>query len=133
MLKTIEQSVYFPASAKELFQIFIDAKKHAAMTGAAVTLQARPGGKFKAFGGALSGTLLKIIPNQLIVQQWRSTKFYKNDLDSTLILRFVPQGKGCRIDLVHVNVPKQDFVGVSRGWPKYYWKPLRAYLKRRAG
>jgi activator of HSP90 ATPase len=130
MLKTIEQSVYFPASPKELFQIYIDPKKHAAMTGAPVTLQARTGGKFAAFGGMLSGTMVAIVPNRLIVQQWRSMMFKKNDLDSTLVLSFIPVGKGCRIDLVHVNVPKHDFLGVTRGWPKYYWKPLRAYLKK---
>jgi len=130
MLRTIEQSVHFPASPAEVFEIFIDPKKHAAMTGAPVTLQARPGGTFEAFGGALRGTMLAIIPNRLIVQQWRSTVFKKTDLDSTLVLRFTAVGKGCRIDLVHVNVPKHDFLGVTRGWPKYYWTPLRAYLKK---
>ena len=131
MLKTIQQSVHFPASPAKLFQIYIDPKKHADMTGAPVTLQAKPGGKFKAFGGAISGTMLKIIPNKLIVQQWRSKMFYKTDLDSILILTFNAQGKGCRIDLVHANVPRQDFLGVTKGWPKYYWEPLRKYLKKR--
>jgi hypothetical protein len=41
-------------------------------------------------------------------------------------------GERGRIDLAHVNVPKHDFRGVTEGWPKYYWKPLRHYLKQQA-
>ena len=129
MLKTIEQSVYFPASPARLFDIFLDQKRHAAMTGAPVKLQRKPGGKFTAFGGMLEGTTLAIIPNRLIVQRWRSTGWKKKDLDSTLILTFNKKGKGCQVDLVHVNVPTHDFRGVTKGWKTYYWIPLRAYLK----
>jgi activator of HSP90 ATPase len=129
MLKVIEQSVTFPATASRLFQIYIDEKKHAAMTGAPVHLDPRPGGTFSAFGGQLAGATLYVVPNRLIVQRWRSTGWKKSDLDSTLILSFHKQGKRGRIDLVHVNVPDHDFDGVTRGWETYYWTPLRAYLK----
>ena len=105
-------------------------KKHSAFTGGPVSLDPRPGGKFHAFGGMLEGTILAIVPNRLIVQQWRSTHFKKGDLDSTLILTFNKRGKGCQLDMVHANVAKQDFKGVTNGWKKYYWEPLRAYLKQ---
>jgi len=35
---------------------------------------------------------------------------------------------GARVYLVHVNVPAHDYKGVTAGWPKFYWKPWRAYL-----
>lgn len=53
------------------------------------------------------------------------------DPDSILILRFDKARGGARISLVHVNVPDHDFKGVTRGWPNFYWKPWRAYLKRK--
>jgi hypothetical protein len=31
---------------------------------------------------------------------------------------------------VQVNVPEQDFAGVSQGWERYYWAPWREYLSR---
>jgi hypothetical protein len=65
------------------------------------------------------------------VQSWRSSNFRKRDGDSTLILRFTPAGRKGRIDLVHVNVPDQDYKGVSEGWKDYYWKPWRRYLAAR--
>ena len=56
--------------------------------------------------------------------------FKATDLDSILILTFTQEGKQGRIDLVHVNVPEQDYKGVSEGWQKYYWTPLRGYLNK---
>ena len=47
-----------------------------------------------------------------------------------MILRFIQDGARDHIDLAHASVPKQDHAGVTEGWDKYYWKPLRAYLKK---
>jgi activator of HSP90 ATPase len=132
MLKSVEHSVRFNAAAVELYDIYLDPKRHAAMTGHAVQISGKPGSRFAAFDGALSGTMLFTVPGEMIVQRWRGTKFYKTDPDSILIIRFVQDGKKGRIDLTHANVPKQDFVGVSEGWEKYYWKPLRTYLRSRS-
>ncbi len=130
MLKTIEQSVRFSASAQELYEIYVDPIRHAQVTGSDVRISPKSGSKFNAFDGQLTGVMLLSIPGQMVVQRWRSTKFYETDHDSILILRFIQESKRGRIDLVHANVPKQDYMGVIEGWDTYYWKPLRAYLKK---
>ncbi len=81
----------------------------------------------------LSGVTVAVVPGTLIVQRWRSCEFTESDPDSVLVLSFVQEGKRGRIDLVHANVPKHDHAGVTEGWKKYYWKPLRAYLRRATG
>ena len=111
--------------------MYLSPRAHGAITGGKVTVSARSGSTFKAFGGALTGRMLQTVPGKLIVQAWRSTAFKKSDADSTLILRFTPKGKSGRIDLVHVNVPNHDYQGVNKGWKHYYWKPWRKYLVRR--
>ncbi len=111
--------------------MYLNAKVHAAFTGAPVTIAARVGARFTAFRGALSGEILQLVPNRLIVQSWRSTGFGKRDIDSTLMLAFFPRGKGGRVELTHVNVADRDFGGVSEGWSKYYFVPWRTYLARK--
>ena len=130
MPRTVTMAVHLPASAAKLYRMYLDPKQHAAFTGSPVTIAPRVGAPFKAFGGALSGTVLHLVPNRLIVQSWRSTKFSRRDLDSTLVLSFWPEKPGARIELTHVNVADSDFAGVSEGWGKYYWAPWRAYLDR---
>ena len=131
MPRTVTLAVELPASAARLYRTYLDPKQHAAFTGAPVTIAARPGAPFVAFNGALSGTILQVVPNRLIVQSWRSTHFAKQDLDSTLVLSFWPQRRGARIELTHINIADADFAGVSEGWSKYYWVPWRAYLARK--
>jgi activator of HSP90 ATPase len=133
MPKLVKQSVVLPASARELYAMYLNPRTHAAITGHKVEIGARPGTRFSAFDGALSGRILQTIPGCLIVQAWRSRPFYKDDVDSTLVLRFTSHGTKGRIDLMHVNVPDHDFLGVTNGWKQYYWKPWRKFLAARHG
>jgi len=132
MPHTITLALDLPARPARLYSMYLNPKTHAAITGAPVRIAARVGARFEAFGGALSGRILDLVPNRLIVQSWRSTEFGRRDIDSTLILTFRAQGRGGRIELTHVNVAEGDFGGVSEGWPKYYFTPWRTYLARRA-
>ena len=130
MRSVIRQSVVLAAKAEDLYATYLDPKKHAAVTGSAVIVSDKPGSKFSAFFGAITGTTLAVVPKTLIVQAWRSTNFRSGDPDSTLILEFVPQGKKGRINLVQIDVPEVDFRGVSDGWEMFYWTPWRRYLKK---
>lgn len=128
MRPIIKQSITLPAPAKVLFATYLDPARHEAMTGAPVTIGSQPGAPFSAFGGQITGHNLAVVEPTLIIQSWRSTNFAETDPDSTLILSFVPDGENGRIDLFHLDVPEQDFQGVSGGWEKYYWTPWKHYL-----
>jgi uncharacterized protein YndB with AHSA1/START domain len=110
--------------------MYLDPVEHAAFTGAPVTISARAGAVFRAFNDVLEGTILQLVPKRLIVQSWRSPHWGPDDIDSTLILAFLEEGDGARIELTQVNVVEKDFAGVSQGWEKFYWTPWRAYLTR---
>jgi activator of HSP90 ATPase len=128
MPRSILLAVSLPAPPDRLFDMYLDPAAHAAITGFPVTIAPRPGAPFRAFDGKLTGTVLHVQPKKLIVQSWRSVNFPAAALDSVLVLSFWPQEGGGRIELVHVNVPEEDFAGVSSGWEKYYWAPWRAAL-----
>lgn len=128
MPRNIIMAASLPALPDKLFDIYLDAAAHAAFTGLPVTIEPRAGGVFRAFDGMLSGKILHIEPRTLIVQTWRSGNWPLTAMDSVLTLTFWPAEEGARIELVHVNVPEEDFAGVSEGWEKYYWAPWRTYL-----
>jgi activator of HSP90 ATPase len=121
------------APPDKLFDMYLDAEAHAAFTGFPVTIAARAGAPFRAFNDMLSGTIIHVAPKRLIVQTWRSANWPAAAVDSVLTLTFWSEKDGARIELVHVNVPAEDFAGVSQGWEKYYWTPWRAYLASHAG
>lgn len=131
MRSIIYQTVALPARADALFDMYMDASQHAAITGQPVIISAQSGSEFRAFGDMLSGTMLKAIRPRLVVQSWRSAIFNTDDPDSTLILSFTDREDGGRIDLVHLDVPAHDYDGVIEGWEKFYWTPWREYLRGR--
>jgi len=128
MRNVIRQAVVLPASAETLFDMYLDPAAHQAITGAPVDIGDERGSEFKAFDGALTGTILEVLKPRLIIQSWRSKVFKAEDSDSTLILSFTPESDEGRIDLIHLDVPDHDYDGVTQGWEKYYWAPWRAYL-----
>ena len=128
MPRNVVLAASLPAAPDRLYDMYLDAKSHAAFTGAPVTIEPRAGAAFRAFNGMLTGTILHVEPKRLIVQKWRSANFPDGAIDSVLVLSFWPEGDAARIELVHVNVPEEDFAGVSEGWVKYYWNPWRTYL-----
>jgi activator of HSP90 ATPase len=130
MTKNVVLAASFAALPSQLFDMYLDARTHAAFTGAPVVIERRAGTPFSAFDGMLSGTLLHFEPQRLIVQTWRSRNWPADALDSVLVLTFWPEPTGARIELAHINIPEQDFAGVSQGWEKYYWTPWRAYLAK---
>lgn len=129
MPKNLITAASLPGPPDVLFDMYLDPKEHAAFTGLPVTIGAKPGDTFRAFEGALRGTILHVEPKRLIVQTWRSVSFPPAAIDSILILTFLPQGDGGRIELTQINVADEDFAGVSHGWEKYYWTPWRKYLE----
>ena len=130
MARTIQIAASLPAPPEQLFDMYLDPLEHAAFTGMPVTVAMVPGSAFSAFNGAITGTILQVVPKRLIVQSWRSPYWGASDVDSTLVLSFLPDQDGARIELTQVNVVDADFAGVSQGWEKYYWAPWREYLQR---
>jgi activator of HSP90 ATPase len=128
MPRNIIMAASLPAPPDKLFDMYLDATVHAAFTGLPVTIEARAGSTFRAFDGMLSGAILYIEPKSLIVQTWRSVNWPLTAMNSVLTLSFWSEKDGARIEVVHVNVPEEDFAGVSQGWEKYYWTPWHNYL-----
>jgi hypothetical protein len=131
MRKIIQQTVVLPARAEALYTAYLDPAEHSKIAGGPVAVGAETGAAFKAFDGAITGVTLAVLPASLIVQSWRSMHFKAEDPDSTLILSFTPLGLEGRIDLVHLDVPEQDYQGVMDGWEKFYWTPWRQLLANR--
>lgn len=132
MRSTIVKSVVLPASAAELYDLYMDSEAHSDFTGSPAKISAEAGSPFEGFGGLLTGTMLQAIRPRLIVQAWRSVNFEKDDPDSLLIISFTEEEADAgRIDLVHIDVPENDYQGVSGGWESRYFAPWLTYLQNR--
>jgi activator of HSP90 ATPase len=130
-MKTIIQKVKFKAAPKELYDIFLDSKKHSLATGSKANVNSKIGGKFTAWDGYISGRNLGLVPGQMIVQSWRTSEFKKADQDSVLILTFEKAPGGTSMTMIHTSVPDARAPHFEKGWHEHYWRPIQKYLKER--
>ena len=130
--RTVSQEVFFNALPHEIFEAFLDARQHAEFSGAPAEIDRRSGGRFSLHGGHVTGSTLEIVPDQKIVQSWRSDKWPAGH-SSRLSLTLTPiyDGRGTQLSLTHADVPAESFDEINTGWRTHYWNKLGPYLRSR--
>jgi len=105
--KTIEQSVTFNASPHDVYEALMDSEKHSRFSGAKADISREVGGAFTAYGGALSGTILELMPDEKIVQTWRgSDDGWAPGHYSTATFSLEAIDGGTRLTFVQTGVPE---------------------------
>ena len=129
---TITQKIIIPkVSPKEVYQAYVDPKKHSEFTGSEATGKPVVGGKFTAWDGYISGKFLELEEGKRVVQEWTSTDFPEGAYPSRLELTFRQVPKGTEIVMVHSNVPKDQEDETAEGWTEFYWEPMKQYFKKK--
>ena len=132
-LKTtsITQKVVIPASPEEVYDAFMDAKKHSAFTGAKAPSDAKVGGEFSAWDGYITGKNLELEKGKRIVQEWITTEWPEGYQPSKFELTFTKVKGGTEITMVHSNIPAEQADEYKQGWIDNYWDLLKDYFTKK--
>ena len=128
LTKTIKQRTLIPASPKQVYDAYTNARTHAEVTGAPATGARRIGGRFTAYDGYIMGVHRVLTPGKRVVQEWTTTEWPAGAPASKLELTFRAVKGGTDLRMVHSNVPAEQAAGYRQGWIDYYWSPLREYF-----
>lgn len=129
--RTIKQTQFIPAKPMDVYDAFLDAKKHSEFTGSKATCEPNVGGKFTAWDGYISGKNLELEKGKRILQEWKTTEWPRNYPPSIVEFTFKEEGKGTRLTMVHSNVPAAQTASYEEGWVDAYWEPLKEYFERK--
>jgi len=124
----IRQTVVVGASPMEVYQAYVDPKKHATFTGTGVTGTPKVGGKFTAGDGYISGRYVMLEPGKRIKHEWSTTEWPAGYPPSVLELTLKPKGMGTELTMVHSKVPAAQVEYYTKGWTEFYWGPLKKYF-----
>ena len=124
--KTIEQEIIIKGTPHEIYEVFMDEKKHCKLTESKAKVSREISGSFSIYEGALSGKNIELIQDKKIVQTWRGNgENWPKGYYSTITLIFEPDDKGTLIKFTHTDIPDGAYESVKEGWEKYYWGPLK--------
>jgi activator of HSP90 ATPase len=127
--KTIEQTATFRAPPMDVYEMLMDSKKHASLSGQPAKISRKVGGSFTAWGTHISGFNLALKPGQKIVQAWRALDWWP-DHYSIAIFDLKEIKAGTKLAFTQIGVPPHRYEGHCRGWKQTYWTPMKEILEQ---
>jgi uncharacterized protein YndB with AHSA1/START domain len=128
---TITQRVIIPALPEEVYDAFIDPKKHTEFTGAEATCDPKVGGEFTAWDDYITGKNLELEKGKRIVQEWSTSEWPEGYPPSRLELTFRKVKGGTELTMVHSGVPAEQAAEYRQGWIDNYWDLLKEYFGKK--
>jgi activator of HSP90 ATPase len=138
--ESIHQEPVFKAGRKRVYEALTDAKQFqkvvmlsAAMKsgmvppGKPAEISPEAGGIFSLFGGYIFGRHIELVPNQRIVQAWRTAE-WDPGVYSIAKFELAEQGAETKIVFDHTGFPKGAGEHLAAGWKANYWEPLEKFL-----
>jgi activator of HSP90 ATPase len=138
--EAILQKVAFHAPRAKVYAILTDgrqfdevARRSDAMRSAKApagesTISREVGGAFRLFGGFVTGLQVELVPDQRIVQVWRSGSWGPGEYSLVTFMLGDQDGGGTQLVLSHRGFPPGTGTHLAAGWHLNYWQPLTEYL-----
>jgi activator of HSP90 ATPase len=118
-----------PASPRQIYDAWLSSEGHERITGGqAARITAQEGADFTAWDGYITGRNLRLEPDRLIVQSWRTTQFTQTDPDSQIEILLEAVAGGTRITLHHTNVPDGHLGYRDGGWQEHYFETMKEHF-----
>jgi len=117
----------YKASPERIYNVLLDSKQFAALTGMPADIDPKAGGAFSMFGGMIVGRNVELVSNQRIVQAWRPTHW---DPGVYSIVKFELKSQGAETVLVldHNGFPEGEYDHLEWGWHNHYIDPLKKFM-----
>jgi activator of HSP90 ATPase len=137
--ESIHQEIVFAANRKRVYDALTDDKQFEKVVQLSAARQSmsigttpakigrEPGGDFELFGGYVTGRQIELVPDERIVQVWRSASWAPGDFS---IARFALEQLGASTKIIfdHSGFPAGQGEHLATGWRVNYWAPLAKYL-----
>ncbi len=125
----IQVADVIPSSAADIYEAWLDAEKHAAMTGGRATSDGRSvGSRFTAWDDYIFGEHLDLEPNRRIVQAWSTSEFPPGSPPSRVEVLLEEIGDGTQVTIVHTDIPEGQGPSYEGGWQTFYFTPMKRHF-----
>ncbi len=127
---SIKQTVTFNAAPEKVYELLMDAKKHAAFTGADANMTSKVKGKFNAYDGYIHGYNIELIKAEKIIQAWHFAEDgWPEDHYSTCTFTLELKNGRTKLTFTQTDVPEHKVLALTDGWKQYYWEPMKSFLE----
>ncbi|MCQ2375045.1 MAG: SRPBCC domain-containing protein [Salinivirgaceae bacterium] len=85
------------------------------------------GFEFSIFDGDICGKNLRMVPNQMIEQEW----YFGDDnaQPSIATIKLHQHKSGTNVEVCHTNIPDDAFENIEEGWHEYYIGAVKHFFE----
>ncbi|MCX6277834.1 MAG: SRPBCC domain-containing protein [Bacteroidetes bacterium] len=95
-------------------------------TGEPAIMSTEPGSEFSLWDGSICGKNLSFEENKKIVQEWY---FGEREEASIVTIILHPRGDGVSVELIHTNIPDDEYLDFADGWDHSYFGALKEFYR----
>lgn len=125
-MKNFKKHYIIPAEPEEVYAALVNPIAIKLWTGEEAEMSTEPGSEFSLWEGSISGRNLEFEENKKIVQEWY---FGEQEPASIVTIKLHPDKKGTSMEVLHTNIPDEDFEDIVEGWNEVYVESLVHFFK----
>ncbi len=126
-MSSIHQEITLAAAPSRVYELLVDSKQFAAVTGAPASGEGTEGAAFSSFGGHITGRHIELLPGKRVVQAWRA-KAWPEGLYSIVRFELSADGKGTKVVFDHDGFPEDMKEHLAQGWHANYWEKIAKHV-----
>lgn len=125
LMKQYKKYYIIPAEPEILYPALTNEYTIQLWTGDEAEMSTEIGSEFSLWDGSIVGKNLAFAPNKLIQQEWY---FGEQDEQSIVTIKLHVHPKGTSVELLHTNIPDEDFEDICEGWDDAYFGNLMDFF-----
>ncbi len=120
-MKTYKKYYIIPEEPAIVYQALISEVTLKLWTGFDAKMREIPDTEFSLWDGNISGKNISFEKDSKIVQEW----FFGDQEEKSIVtIKLHKHKKGTSAELVHTNIPSEDFSAMCEGWDETYFGDL---------
>lgn len=119
---------YFTLSAppEDVYKALTNPTTLQLWTGEKAEMSTEPGSEFSLWEGSITGKNIAFEENKKIVQQW----YFGEQTEASIVtITLHAQKSSTSVELLHTNIPDDDYKEMVEGWNHAYFGVLREFYE----
>ncbi len=124
--KNYKTRIKIKAEAEDIYAALTNPFTIELWSGYPAIMSTEPNSEFSLWEGDIVGKNLEFETNSKVVQQWY---FGEQDEPSIVTIKIFVQKNHCQVELVHTNIPEEDYEDICEGWENYYLGAIKEFFE----
>ncbi len=125
-MKDFKKYYSIQATAEDIYTALTNPVTLQLWTGEPAEMSTIPGSEFSLWDGSITGVNIEFVPAKKLVQEW---DFGDQPEKSVVTILLHPKGLGTSVELLHTNIPDEDYEDMVDGWNNSYFGVLREFYQ----